>query len=277
MNLKESVRTIDHFGKELLVIEDGPLLDWAAQTGRKHWEAQVHALREGVVPHRYLKNLWSLGLADQIRICESSVLICGCGGLGGIMVELLARGGVGRIRVLDMDSFSPSNLNRQLLCDTDNLERPKALAASDRIRAVNPLVRVEMLVQKLDDEKVEGLIRGMDVLLDALDNIESRFVLAEAARKLEIPFVHAAVAGWWGQISTFPPESSIGLGSIYGSRRTKDRTEELAGVPGPTPAVIGSLVALEALRILTGRKPAYSGRLLYFDGESGTFETVPLL
>lgn len=277
MNLKESARTIDHLGKELLVIEDGPLLDWAAQTGREPREAQVHALREGVVPHRYLKNLWSFGLADQIRICESSVFLCGCGGLGGIIVELLARCGVGRIRVVDMDSFSPSNLNRQLLCDTANLERPKALAASDRIRAVNPLVRVEMLVQKLDDEKVEELIGGIDVVLDALDNIESRFVLAGGARKLEIPFVHAAVAGWWGQISTFPPGSSIGLGSIYGSRRTKDRSEELAGVPGPTPAIIGSLAALEALRILTGKKPAYSGRLLYFDGESGAFETVPLV
>ncbi|MHC1727734.1 MAG: ThiF family adenylyltransferase [Syntrophobacteraceae bacterium] len=276
MILKDCAELIDHLGERRLIIEDGPLLEWAGQMGLEPWEAQIQALRERIIPHRYLKNFWSLGFAEQIRLCESRVFICGCGGLGGIIVELIARCGAGRIRIVDMDAFSSSNLNRQLLCDTGKMGVPKALAASERIGDVNPLVRVDKLVQMLDEGNADRLINGMDVVLDALDNIEGRLVLAETAKRLGIPFVHAAVAGWWGQISSFLPGSAVGFSTIYGSRRKKDHAEEMAGVPGPTPAAIGSLAALEAIRILAGKEPAYSGRLLYFDGENGTFEVAPL-
>lgn len=276
MNLKSLARCIEHLGKDLLVIEDDALLAWSGQRGVQPWEAQVAALEEEIIPHRYLKNFWSIGFAEQARLCGSRVLICGCGGLGGILVELVSRCGIGRVRFIDMDVFAQSNLNRQLLSSPGNLEKSKVQAAVERIRTINPLTAAEPFGEKLEESNAVQLLDGVDLVLDALDNIEGRIVLASTAHRLGIPFIHAAVAGWWGQISTFLPDSAIGLSSIYGSRRKKDRAEEAAGVPGPTPAIIGSLSALEAVRILTGKPAAYSGQMLYFDGESGTFTMLPL-
>jgi molybdopterin/thiamine biosynthesis adenylyltransferase len=178
--------------------------------------------------------------------------------------------------MVDGDCFAPSNLNRQLLCDMDGISRPKAQVAKEKARAANPLTEVEAFQSVLGEKNAEQLMCGMDLVLDALDNIEGRFVLAESAHRLKIPFIHAAATGWWGQISTFPAESSRNLASIYGERRSRDAAEISMGVPGPTPAVIGSLEAMEAIRILSGRKPAYANQLFYFDGESGRMEVLPL-
>lgn len=276
MTLERLADRIDYCGQEQSVIDDGSLLQWAKENQIAPWQAQIEALKHGIVPHRYLKNFRSLGFVEQIRLGSSRVFICGCGGLGGILIELLARAGVGRMRLMDMDVFAESNLNRQLLSDTALIGRPKAEVAAERIKAINPLVEVEAFCEKLQSENAEQRIDGSDLVIDALDDIEARITLADTARKLGIPFIHAGVAGWWGQISTFPPGTEHDLSSIYGKRRKRDGAEEAAGVLGPTPAVIGSLSALEAIRILSGRKPAYSGRLLYFDGESGAFEMVSL-
>ncbi len=276
MSLKSLAHCIDYLGKDQPVIEDEALLAWAGQRGIPQWEAQAAALEEEIIPHRYLKNFWSIGFAEQAKLCRSRILICGCGGLGGILVELASRCGIGRVRLIDMDVFAHSNLNRQLLSDPGNLEKSKVQAAVERIRMVNPLTVTEPIAEKLEEGNAVQVLDGVDLVLDALDNIEGRIVLASTAQRLGISFIHAAVAGWWGQISTFLPDSAIGLSSIYGSRRRKDRAEEAAGVPGPTPAIIGSLSALEAVRILTGKPAAYSGQMLYFDGESGTFTLLPL-
>jgi molybdopterin/thiamine biosynthesis adenylyltransferase len=112
--------------------------------------------------------------------------------------------------------------------------------------------------------------------VDALDNIEGRLHLAAAARHLMLPFIHGAVAGWWGQVSTFLPTSPYDLTNIYGAKRSRDPAEQELGVLGPAAAIIGGLQALEAVRILCGRLPVYSELLLYFDGESGRMEMIPL-
>jgi molybdopterin/thiamine biosynthesis adenylyltransferase len=189
---------------------------------------------------------------------------------------LLARAGVGHLRLVDGDLFVQSNLNRQLFCDTRRLSHPKAQVAGEQVRIVNPFVEVEVFNEELERGNVETLIGGMDLVLDALDNIETRFLVAETARQLSIPLIHAAVAGWWGQISTFLPGSAIDLGAVYGKRRSRHPSEDTVGVLGATAAVIASLEALEALRILCGRKSVYAEQLLYFDGETGRTEVVPL-
>lgn len=275
MDLKDKAATTEYRGTSQRIIDDAPLLEWAEHRGIPPREAPAEALRGGVIPTRYLKNFWSLSFDEQIRLCESSLFVCGCGGLGGTLIALLARAGVGRLRFVDGDAFAPSNLNRQLFCDTRQIGRPKAEVARETVAAINPFVEVEAFTTVLDEQNAEELIGGADLALDALDNLQGRFILAEASRKLKIPFVHAAATGWWGQIATFPPDSPFSMQNVYGERRTRDPDEEALGVIGPTPGIIAGMEAFEAIRILTGRRPAFADGLLYFDGESGQTQTIP--
>jgi molybdopterin-synthase adenylyltransferase len=263
-------------GKSRLVIEDGALLDWSVQHGITPKVAQLEALTAGIIPLRYLRNFSALDLPEQVKICRSSVLICGCGGLGGVLINLLVRLGVGFLRVVDGDAFAPSNLNRQWLCDTQRLSQPKARVAQQQVRAINPLVEVEAFPELLDETNAHELLQGMDLVLDALDNLPGRFLLADSARRLGSPFIHGAATGWWGQVSTFMPDSPLDLTAVYGTRKVRDAAEIALGVLGPAPSLIGSLQAFEAIRLLSGRKPAYVNRLLFFDGESGVMELIPL-
>ena len=275
--LLEKACSVDYFGTDQLVIDDGSLLDWARGENVSPSAAQIIALQEGIVPLRYLKNIHALKLVEQSSVCASKVFVCGCGGLGGIVIHLLARAGVGCLRLADGDTFYPTNLNRQLLSDSQNLGQSKALVAAEKARVINPLIQVEGFNLTIDQENAEQLLRSSDLVIDAVDNLPGRFLLAQTARSLGIPFIHAAVAGWWGQISTFLPHSSCDLKSIYGESRSRDPAEEAVGVLGPAASIIGSLEALEAIRLLVGRQPAYGDKLLYFDGESGQIEIIPLV
>uniref|UniRef100_A0A832E9T3 HesA/MoeB/ThiF family protein n=1 Tax=Desulfacinum infernum TaxID=35837 RepID=A0A832E9T3_9BACT len=268
--------TVVYGGRSVRVIEDADLLKWAAQNDLPPWEAQREALRNGILPARYLKNLWTLHFEDQKALAASTVFVCGCGGLGGVSAQLLARAGIGHLILCDADSFYPTNLNRQWFAYSENLGRPKAEEAAEGCRRINPLIQVTPFQEPLGRENADRLLGGSQVAVDALDNLESRFVLEEACRNRRIPWVHGAVAGWFGQIATFLPESLVGLEAVYGGRRDRTEAEQDLGVPGPTPAVIGSLQAMEVLRLLTRRPPAYAGRLLYFDGETGTLHGIPL-
>jgi len=275
-NFLEKAYSIDYFGTSQLVIDDQTLIEWADRESISPARAQLQVMEQGIVPLRYLKNLQALELGEQKLICSSKVFVCGCGGLGGILIQLLARAGVGLLRVVDGDIFAPTNLNRQLLSESENLGQSKALTALEKVQAINPLIEVEAVNDMVQHENVESLLRGLDLVIDALDNLPARFLLADAAHNLGIPFIHGAVAGWWGQITTLLPQASQNLKNIYGGRRARDPAEEVMGVLGPTAAVIGSLQALEAIRLLAGREPAYSLKLLYFDGESGRMDVIPL-
>ena len=276
MRLKDLAYSSDESAESRLVLDDRSLLDWSERRGISPRDAQIEALEEGIIPLRYLKNFSALDLPQQTRICRSSALICGCGGLGGALINLLARVGVGKLRLVDGDSFAPTNLNRQWLCDTYSLYQPKALIAERRVRAINPLIDVEAFNAILDETNAEDLVEGTDLVLDALDNLEGRFLLAEVAHRLGIPYLHGAATGWWGQVSTFMPDSTLDLKAIYGAKKTRDAVEIAMGVLGPAPSVIASLQAFEAIRLLSCKNPAYANRLVYFDGESGTMERIQL-
>ena len=276
MELKDLAYLTDKAGEVRLVIEDGALLEWSAGTGTAPSAAQVAALEEGIVPVRYEKNLSAIKLVDQTRICRSRVLVCGCGGLGGTLITLLARLGVGKLRLVDGDAFAASNLNRQWLCDSRTLSRSKALAAAQHVRDVNPLIEVETFTHIMDESNLETLVQGMDLVMDGLDNLEGRFLLATGARRHGIPFIHGAATGWWGQVSTFLPDSPRDLTAIYGSAKARDTLEIAMGVLSPTPSLIASLQVFEAVRLMVGKKPAYADRLLFFDGESGVMECTML-
>lgn len=276
MELTARANTIKHGQMEYRVIDDVPLLEWAAMTGLTPRQAQIMALEQEIIPHRYIRNFTALNLQDQLKLCQGMVLVCGCGGLGGVACNLLARAGIGFMRLLDGDAFAPSNLNRQWFSEVGQLGRYKAHVVREGILRINPFIEIEAFNIPLDESNGERLLHNMSLCVDALDNLKTRFVLAEMCRRMGISFVHGAVAGWWGQISTFLPESPFSLDNIFAGRRTRDPGEESLGVPGFTASLIGSLQAMETIRILAGKEPCYSGKLLYFDGESGQTTLMPL-
>jgi molybdopterin-synthase adenylyltransferase len=274
--LEDLAYTIDHLGDSQLVIEDDALLEWAHSNRISPRNAQIEAMQSRIIPLRYAKNFRSLTLAEQRRICESRVLVCGCGGLGGVLINLLARAGVGTLRLVDGGVFVPSNLNRQWLCDTQVLSHSKAEVAGGRVQLINPLIEVEVFPTLMDENNAESLVKGMDLVIDALDDLAGRFLLAETARRMRVTFISASAAGWWGQVSTFLPESFLDMHSVYGRGEEQDQPDDVMGVLGPAPAVIGGLAAFEAIRLLSGRNSAYADQLLYLDGESGRMDVIYL-
>jgi molybdopterin-synthase adenylyltransferase len=273
MELRELAREMHLYGVAQAVIGDAPLLAWAQSRQVSPWEAQLTALRQGIILERYLSHGQTLDLALQVRLCAGRVLVCGCGGLGGVLISLLARAGVGFLRLVDGDVFAPANLNRQWFCDADSLGLSKVQVSAARLEKLNPFTRVEAVAQPLAADNAMGLLTGVDLALDALDNIPDRLLLARVARERRLPLIHAAVAGWCGQVSTFLPGSPRRLEEVYGERRHRDPAEVATGIMGPTTALVGSLQAAEAIRLLIGQPAAFAQGLFYLDSERTLTET----
>jgi molybdopterin/thiamine biosynthesis adenylyltransferase len=180
------------------------------------------------------------------------------------------------LRLVDGGVFASSHLNRQWFCDTQEISHYKAEVTGARVRAINPLIEVEVFATFMDENNAGSFIEGMDLAIDALDDLASRFHLAEAAKRTKAPFIHAAAVGWWGQISTFLPESFLDLHSVYGHGEEENQADDIMGVLGPAPAIIGGLAAFEAIRLLSGKNSAYADQLCYVDGENGRMDVIPL-
>lgn len=212
---------------------------------------------------RYLRNHDALSLDEQEKLASKRVLIVGCGGLGGMVIECLARIGVGHMRVVDGDVFEESNLNRQLLCSGMNLGRPKTLAAQQRVMAVNPLVEVEAVQAELTSDNALELLGNCDIAVDCLDNIPSRLLLQQAAKEAGIPLVHAAIAGWRGQVAVVQPGEDL-LSLLYNNSRQEQGEEISTGTLSFTAAALGALQASEVVKLLLGRQ-GLQGELLILD------------
>jgi len=267
MELRELTQDIHYHGVSRTVIGDAPLLAWAQSRNLSPWEAQVAALRQNFTLERYFSHGCSLDLGQQLRLCEGRVLVCGCGGLGGVLISLLARAGVGFLRLVDGDVFAPTNLNRQWFCDASSIGHLKAQVCAARLPDLNPFTRVEAVSEPLTEGNALTLAADIDLALDALDNIAGRLLLARVAKERRIPFIHAAATGWCGQVSTFLPDSRRSLLDVYGNRQYRDATEMTTGIIGTTASVVGSLQAAEAIRLLIGQEPAYDDGLYYLDSE----------
>ncbi len=228
-----------------------------------------------MVEERYARNFDALTAEDQAVLAAKRVLVVGCGGLGGYVIECLARVGVGGLRIVDGDVFEVSNLNRQLLSSEMNLGKPKVLAAKHRVMAVNPLVFVEIFDQPLVESNALELLKECDVVVDALDNIPARLVLQKAAKEAGVVLVHGAVAGWWGQVCVIRPGEDL-LSILYGEAHEERGEEAKTGTLSFTPALVGSLEAAETVKALLG-KPGLMGELLSVDLLNGTFERVKLV
>lgn len=238
-------------------------------------QRSLEMLEKGEVPERYLRNIGTVGLGGQIHLLKAKVLVVGAGGLGGTVIELLARQGVGFIRVVDGDSFARHNLNRQILASETNLGAPKAVEARIRVGIINPDIQVDSIVDRLEARNVDQLLEGVDVAVDALDNVESRLILSQAAQRAGIPLVHGAIAGFSGQVMTILPDSK-GLETIYSENTKQHGIEKELGNPAATPAFIAALEVQEVVKIITGKGEVLVNRLLEVNGEHNCFEIIDL-
>ena len=212
------------------------------------------------------------GPEGQERLKAGRVFIAGAGGLGCAASVYLAAAGVGTLVLCDADEVERSNLNRQFLYGPKDLARPKAVLAAERLRAINPSIEVRDLVVEIDHATAPALIEGSDLVLDCLDNLETRFALNRAALAAGIPMVHGAVSEFTGQLSFLNPPATPCLECFVS--RTPPSVEP--AIPGATPGVIGALEAMEALKFLTGVGEVLAGRLLVMEGAEPRFEIVEI-
>lgn len=263
---RESAPTELAPGREVRLVDEAVVLRVASDYGVPKRRLELAALEAGVAPRRYHRNLGLLGLHGQARLLEAKVGVAGLGGLGGLLTETLARAGVGRLVLTDPDSFADNNLNRQAFSTEDNLGRPKVEEAAARLARINSAVEVEVHQVEGDRDEFERLFAGAAVVCDALDNLPARFALLDAARRLRVPFVHGAIAGMTGQVTTVFPEDP-GLEVLYGPPREAPSrgVETVLGNPSPTPPMIAALEAQEVVKIVTGVGQPLRRKLLIID------------
>ena len=211
----------------------------------------------------------ALGEAGQRRLLASRVTICGCGALGTVLANHLARAGVGRIRIVDRDFIETHNLQRQVLFDeqdvADNL--PKAEAAARKLRAINSSITIEPVVTDIDHTNILDLVGDADLILDGTDNFETRYLINDAAVKLGTPWIFGGVLGSEGQTMTIIPGQTPCIRCLIETNPPPGMTPtcETAGVLGPAVAVIASFEAVEAIKILSGATAALNRELIMVD------------
>jgi adenylyltransferase/sulfurtransferase len=210
-----------------------------------------------------------VGEAGQERLGRATVMVAGAGGLGSSAATYLAAAGCGTLRLVDHDRVEPGNLNRQVLHWEEDVGARKVDSAVAKLRRLNPGISVEPHARTLDEGSAAGLVGGCDVVVDALDDLDTRLVLNEACVRAGIPLVHGAVHGFEGRVLTVLPGRTACLACLV-------RGSFPHGAPpviGVAPAVIGSLQATEAIKVVLGIGEPLGGRLVRFDGLSLTFTT----
>ena len=232
----------------------------------------VEAMKLGVCPYRYIRNRESISIQDQIRLAESRIAVVGSGGLGGHVILLLARIGIGYLRIIDGDVFDETNLNRQPLSNSETINKAKPKVAADVVNLINPSVEVSIITDKVNVANAEHILSEVDVIVDALDNMDDRLMVEKVAKKNSIPFVYGAVAGFEGQVTTIFPEDK-GLTFLYGKNgcqvNDKYSPETILGVPVLAPALIASIQAMEVVKILLNRSGVFRNTLVHMDLENG--------
>ncbi len=268
---------IDSVGKKYYSILVKQVKEIARKFQTKSREIEIFALQNNIIPERYQRNLGVVIPSEQAELLQSKVAIIGAGGLGGTVLELLARMGIGKLIIVDKDLIVDSNLNRQILSTEKNLGQSKTEFAVKRVKEINSSIEIVEHSVFINSDNVKKIIEGAGIVVDALDNLPSRFVLQKACRDLKIPLVHGAIAGFNGQLTTIFPEDK-GLELIYGSDRDlpEHGSEVELGAPTVTPALIASLEAQEVVKILLKRGKLFRNRLLYLDIEEGTTEILNL-
>lgn len=209
-----------------------------------------------------------IGAKGLQRLHDSAVLIVGAGALGGPLAEMLARAGVGFIRIVDRDYVDWSNLQRQqLFAEQDAHEvTPKAIAAANRLHAINSDVRIDPIVADVTADNIRRLMQGVDIVLDATDNFETRYLLNDAACEAGVPWIYGACVGASGSTMTIVPGQTPCLVCLFGEDMPEQReTCDTVGVIAPAPQMVTSYQTAEAFKLLTGGNDRLRSTFVSFD------------
>ena len=234
---------------------------------------------------RYARHivLPEIGGAGQQALKRARVLVIGAGGLGSPVLAYLAAAGVGMLGIADDDGVSLSNLQRQVIHDSGTIGAMKTESAARAIARINPHVIVKRHDARLDDGNIDAMLKGYDILMDGSDNFDTRYLAADAAERAEIPLVTGAVGRFDGSLTVLCPHRHDADGKPnprYRDLYPKQPPAGLvpscaeAGVIGPVTGVIGTLMAMEAIKLITGAGEPLIGRLLLYDGLGARFETI---
>lgn len=260
--------------RSYLTISSSSLVQIAGHFQLSPHEAQILALKANILPKRYLRNIPSLSLQKQKLLAQARILLVGLGGLGGYILEILSRSGVGRFILADGDHFEESNLNRQLLGTTKSIGQSKVSEAAKRIESVNPLCSAEIIDSFLDQSMLPPLLKDVDIVIDALGGIKFRPTLLNEASKAGLPLITGFVAGTTGLASTVYPQGKTPAAFWQGEN--KHGAENTLGNMATIVSMIATIQASEAIRIITKDTPRLRDKVLVADSENLTFELLQL-
>ena len=208
-----------------------------------------------------------IGQEGQERLKRSRVFIAGAGGLGSPIASYLTAAGIGMIRMIDHDHVALSNLNRQILHWEEDIGRKKVDSAKKKLTNLNSAVEIETIGETITEDNVSRLVDGCDVIVDAMDNLSTRYILNRCAIERNIPFFHGAVHGFEGRVMTIIPGKTACLRCMYRGPVPQEKFP----VIGVAPAVIGSIQATEVIKYLVGIGKLLTNRLLFYNGLEVTF------
>ncbi|WP_233205194.1 HesA/MoeB/ThiF family protein [Alkalicaulis satelles] len=230
-------------------------------------------------PARHARHilLKEIGGPGQQRLARARVAIIGAGGLGAPAALYLAAAGIGTIRLIDPDDVSLDNLQRQILYRTKDVGHPKTERAKAALNALDPAVEIDARPVRADANTLPGLLESMDLVLDGCDDFSTRFVVNQAALAARIALVSGAVGRWEGQAGVFAPHLGESLPCYQCWTPAEPPGAEpcsVTGIVGALTGIIGSVMALEAIKLITGAGDPLTGRLFIHDGLSGRARTV---
>ena len=222
---------------------------------------------------RYQRQISYPGFGEegQNKLKRSHVVVAGIGGLGSPASIYLACAGIGRITIADCDYVELSNLNRQILYWDEDIGEKKVFSAVRKLAKLNPSIEIKPVHGKITEDNVKGIIEGADAVIDGMDNIETRFIINAACVSEGIPFIHGAVHGLTGEITTIIPGETACLACIFPEVPEKVAEPRVFGV---TPALIASIQVMETIKLLAGIVGLLTNKMLYVSGETMEFTHV---
>lgn len=230
---------------------------------------------DNIIRYRGHLSLCEIDRPGQEKISEAKVLIIGCGGLGSPVALYLAAAGVGKITIMDADTVSLSNLQRQVLHTTADVGRPKVQSALEKLRAVNPNVEIDARQEFLTPENAHPLVKAHDLVIDCTDNLDTRLLINDVCVAEYRSYIFGAVRRWGGQLFTHVPGSAT-YDDFFDVTPAEDVPCAIDGVLNTVVGVIGTLQATEAIKVIVGTGDLLVDRLLVFDAITMTFNKFEL-
>lgn len=213
-----------------------------------------------------------IGEEGQEKLKKASAVVIGCGGLGSPAATYLAAAGVGKLTLVDCDTVSESNLNRQFLHWQTDIGREKVYSAQEKLCKFNPEIDIEIINEAVEENNIDAIIKGADVAVDCVDNIATRLIVNRACIRNNIPLVEGGVSGFYGFVMAVSKDTACLECVGYSSGNAKSPIPAFGAVAG----VIGSMQCVEAVKILLGRPDVLFGKMLHYDGAHCEFDIVEI-